>query len=68
MEATLTDKLVRLRSANNVLGRAIVIHDGEDDLGLGGDEGKKSILIELFEVYHPSIDQNNLFNLKINCD
>lgn len=68
MEATLTDKLVRLRSANNVLGRAIVIHDGEDDLGLGGDEGEKSILIELFEVYHPSIDQNNLFNLKINCD
>lgn len=39
VEATLTDKLVRLRSANNVLGRAIVIHDGEDDLGLGGDEG-----------------------------
>lgn len=41
VETTITDKVVRLRGSKTVLGRAIVIHDGEDDLGLGGDEGSK---------------------------
>ena len=32
---------VSLKAGNedNILGRAIVVHAGEDDLGLGGDEG-----------------------------
>lgn len=32
----LTDKLVSLQGSNNVIGRAVVIHRDEDDLGLGG--------------------------------
>ena len=34
---TLNDKLVKLRGTKaNVIGRSIVIHEDEDDLGLGG--------------------------------
>jgi len=33
------DKLAILIGENNIMGRAIVIHQGEDDLGLGGNEG-----------------------------
>ncbi|XP_059052290.1 uncharacterized protein LOC131846881 [Achroia grisella] len=32
------DKLITLRGRNNILGRAIVIHEDEDDLGLGDHE------------------------------
>lgn len=34
------DKLITLKdgAANSVAGRAVVVHKGEDDLGLGGDE------------------------------
>ena len=36
---TMEDKLVKLRGTKaNVIGRSIVIHSKEDDLGLGGDE------------------------------
>ena len=36
---TLEDKLVKLRGTKaNVIGRSIVIHSKEDDLGLGGNE------------------------------
>ena len=35
----LEDKLVKLRGTKaNVIGRSIVIHSKEDDLGLGGNE------------------------------
>jgi len=34
----LEDSLVSLSGENNVLGRAIVVHVGEDDLGKGGAE------------------------------
>ena len=32
------DHLVSLSGDNNVLNRAIVVHEGVDDLGLGGEE------------------------------
>ncbi|XP_068241764.1 superoxide dismutase [Cu-Zn]-like isoform X2 [Palaemon carinicauda] len=35
----ITDPLVSLVGPRSVLGRAVVVHSGEDDLGLGGDEG-----------------------------
>eukprot|EP01006_Ploeotia_vitrea_P040034 TRINITY_DN66398_c1_g1_i1.p1 TRINITY_DN66398_c1_g1~~TRINITY_DN66398_c1_g1_i1.p1 ORF type:complete len:156 (-),score=79.57 TRINITY_DN66398_c1_g1_i1:238-705(-) len=34
----ITDNLVSLIGATSVIGRAIVIHEGEDDLGKGGHE------------------------------
>lgn len=33
------DRLVSLVGYNNVIGRGLVIHGGQDDLGRGGDEG-----------------------------
>ena len=35
---TIRDKLVKLRGKYSVIGRSIVVHDKEDDLGLGGDK------------------------------
>ena len=35
---TIRDKLVKLRGRYSVLGRSIVIHDSEDDLGKGGNK------------------------------
>jgi len=35
----LTDRQVTLCGRTSVLGRGIVVHAGEDDLGLGGDAG-----------------------------
>ena len=32
------DELVSLIGANSVIGRAIVVHAGQDDLGKGGNE------------------------------
>ncbi|KRT86907.1 hypothetical protein AMK59_2413 [Oryctes borbonicus] len=35
----ITDKIISLRSGDtNILGRAIVVHSGEDDLGRGGHD------------------------------
>ena len=34
-----TDKLAILSGDTNVLLKAIVVHEGQDDLGLGGDAG-----------------------------
>ncbi|XP_063624159.1 uncharacterized protein LOC134796122 [Cydia splendana] len=33
-----TDHVATLRGRNNILGRALVLHEGTDDLGLGGHE------------------------------
>lgn len=35
------DKLISLEGQNNILGRAMVIHEKKDDLGKGGDEESK---------------------------
>ena len=38
IELTFCDDLVMLYGSDSVFGRTLVIHSGEDDLGLGGDE------------------------------
>lgn len=34
----LTDKFISLFGANNIIGRTMMVHGGEDDLGKGGNE------------------------------
>ncbi|CAH1799817.1 unnamed protein product [Owenia fusiformis] len=34
----ITDKLLNLVGPNSIIGRTVVVHDGVDDLGLGGHE------------------------------
>ncbi|KAG7308717.1 hypothetical protein JYU34_005944 [Plutella xylostella] len=34
----IVDTVITLRGATNVIGRTLMLHEGEDDLGLGGDE------------------------------
>ena len=35
----IVDTLATLDGEVNIIGKAMVIHEGEDDLGLGGDTG-----------------------------
>ena len=39
VETQLSDQLATLLGEIDITGRAIVIHQGTDDLGLGGDSG-----------------------------
>ena len=36
-KAVIKDKLVRLTGKHSVIGRSIIIHEDEDDLGMGGN-------------------------------
>ena len=38
----ITDSIISLWGERSIIGRAIVVHEGADDLGLGGDEGSKT--------------------------
>lgn len=38
----ITDEVINLYGDRSIMGRSVVIHKGEDDLGLGGDEGSIS--------------------------
>lgn len=39
--AQFSDRLVKLTGRTSVMGRAVVLHAGVDDLGKGGDDGSK---------------------------
>ena len=41
-EIDISDPLISLWGERSIIGRAIVVHEGTDDLGLGGDEGSKT--------------------------
>lgn len=40
-ELDYVDKVIKLTSDQSVIGRAVVIHEGVDDFGLGGFEDSK---------------------------
>lgn len=37
-KGSLTDSLIKLIGPTSIIGRAVVVHGGQDDLGQGGDE------------------------------
>eukprot|EP00116_Pleurobrachia_bachei_P019078 sb/3479340/ len=41
-DKTITDSTASLYGQYSIIGRAFVLHSGEDDLGLGGDKGSKA--------------------------
>ncbi|XP_077999730.1 uncharacterized protein LOC144452504 [Glandiceps talaboti] len=42
VEQTIVDKVVTLQGRYSIYGRAIVVHELRDDLGLGGNEGSRT--------------------------
>ena len=57
----MNDKLIRLSCKCNIIGRSVVIHEKEDDLGLGGiekDENGEYIIIDK-KIHSESIKTGN---------
>ena len=44
VDITFTDKLIKLNGKCNIIGRSVVIHEDEDDLGLGGLDNNGNII------------------------
>tara|TARA_B110000977_G_C11005333_1_gene465514 strand:- start:21 stop:533 length:513 start_codon:yes stop_codon:yes gene_type:complete len=57
---TFTDKLIKLNGKRNIIGRSVVIHDLEDDLGVGGlDVQHNDYIIVNEKVYNESVKTGN---------
>ena len=54
---TMKDHLIKLRGKHSIIGRAVVIHEDEDDCGVGGID-KHDIIIEP-KVYEESLKTGN---------
>lgn len=56
-----TDKIIKLRGKRNIIGRSVVIHEDEDDLGMGGidiNSNDEYIIVDP-DVYKESIKTGN---------
>lgn len=42
VKTTMTDRLISLRGAHSIVGRSVIVHAGEDDLGRGGFDDSKT--------------------------
>ena len=51
------DKLIKLKGICNIVGRSVVVHDLEDDLGRGGKDNKGNILDK--KVHKESLKTGN---------
>ena len=61
----ISDKLVKLRGKYNVIGRSIVIHEDEDDLGLGAHNDSLTTGHEVKELLVVLLDMLVLKNVKL---
>lgn len=57
VKGKLKDKLIKLRGINSIIGRSIVIHSKEDDLGLGGLDSKGKVINN--KIHKESIKTGN---------
>ena len=55
-EFSIKAKRIQLQGATSIVGRAVVVHEDEDDLGKGGDE--ESLKTELTESEIEDLDKN----------
>lgn len=54
---TFTDSKIKLKGKNNIIGRCVVIHEDEDDLGKGGLDKNNNIID--YEVHKESLKTGN---------
>lgn len=52
-----TDKKIKLKGKNSIIGRCVVIHENEDDLGLGGLDEEGNIVNQ--EIHNESLKTGN---------
>ena len=46
IKTTFTDKIIKLRGKYSIIGRSVVLHDKEDDLGRGGLDEQGNVIDE----------------------